>query len=275
MIKVAVCGACGKMGQRIVRTANEQEDMKIVAAIDEPETPEEGKDIGEVAGIESLGVEVVGANKIGEELENSRPDVLVDFTVAEAAVENVKAAGEAKVPIVVGTTGFSNKQREEMEKTIKDSDIPAIIAPNMSLGVNTFFKLIKDVAEKLDDYDMELIEAHHNQKIDAPSGTALTAAQIAAEASDKDFENVAKFGRSKGEHGERSEEEIGIHAIRAGDIAGEHKFIFAGPSERLELVHKAQSRQAFASGVMKAIRFITEKGEPGTVLDMQDVLFGE
>lgn len=274
MIKVAVCGACGKMGQRIVRTANEQEDMKIVGAIDKPETPEEGKDIGEVAGIENLGVEIVGADKIGEELEKSEPDVLVDFTIAEAAVENVKAACEASVPIVVGTTGFSDEQREEMKKAIEDANISAIIAPNMSLGVNTFFKLIKDVAAKLEDYDMELIESHHNQKIDAPSGTALTAAQIAAEASGKDFENVAKFGRSKGKHGERPEGEIGIHAIRAGDIAGEHKFIFAGPSERLELVHKAQSRQAFASGVMKAIRFITEKGDPGTILDMQDVLFG-
>ncbi len=275
MIKVAVCGACGKMGQRIVRTANEQEDMKIVGAIDKPETPEEGKDIGEVAGIENLGVEIVGADKIGEELEKSEPDVLVDFTIAEAAVKNVKAACEASVPIVVGTTGFSDEQREEMKKAIEDANISAIIAPNMSLGVNTFFKLIKDVAAKLEDYDMELIESHHNQKIDAPSGTALTAAQIAAEASGKDFENVAKFGRSKGKHGERPEDEIGIHAIRAGDIAGKHKFIFAGPSERLELVHKAQSRQAFASGVMKAIRFITEKGDPGTILDMQDVLFGK
>lgn len=263
------------MGQRIIRTANEQEDMKIVAGIDKPETPEEGKDIGEVAEIENLGVKAVGSDKIGEELEKTKPDVLVDFTVADAAVENVKAAAKAGVPVVVGTTGFSDEQREEMEKAIKNGNIAAIIAPNMSLGVNTFFKLVEEVASKLDNYDMELIEAHHNQKIDAPSGTALTAAEIAAEAADKDFENVAKFGRSKGEHGKRPEDEIGIHAIRAGDIAGEHTFIFAGPSERLELVHKAQSRQAFVSGVMKAIRFVTEKGEPGTVLDMQDVLFGQ
>lgn len=273
MIRVAVCGACGRMGQRITRTISEQEDMKVVAAIDEPETPEEGKDIGEVTGLGKLEIEVVGADKIDEELEKTNPDVLVDFTIAEAAVENVKAAAKAETAVVVGTTGFSTEQRNEMEKAIKENNISAVIASNMSLGVNTFFKLVEEVAEKLKDYDMELIEAHHNQKVDAPSGTALTAAKIAAEASEKDFEKAAKFGRSKGKHGERTKEEIGIHSIRAGDIAGDHKFIFAGPSERLELVHRAQSRQAFANGAINAIKYIAEKGEPGEITDMRGILF--
>lgn len=274
MIRVAVCGACGRMGKRIVRTVGDEENMEIVAAIDQPEAPESGEDIGEIAGTGKINVEVSGGETIDEELSEANPDVLVDFTVAGAAVENVKAAAKAGVATVVGTTGFSKKQREEMEKAIKEAGIPAVIAPNMSVGVNVFFKLIKEVASTLDDYDMELVEAHHNKKVDAPSGTALTAGEIAAEASGKDFEKVARFGRERGQHGERSKDEIGIHSIRAGDIAGDHKFMFAGPSERLELVHRAQSRQAFASGVIRAIRHIVEKGEPGVIQDMQDILFG-
>lgn len=275
MIKVAVCGACGRMGQRIIRTVSEQEDMQIVAAIDKPETPNAGRDAGEFAGGEKLGVEIVGGDIIDETLGKTDPDVLIDFTVAEAAVENVKAAANASVPVVVGTTGFSEEQEEEMEKAIQRAEIPAVIAPNMSLGVNVFFKLVEEAAEKLEDYDMELVEAHHNKKVDAPSGTATTAAEIAAEASGKELKEVARYGREKGELGERPEDEIGIHSIRAGDIAGEHNFIFAGPSERLELVHRAQSRQAFVSGVIKAVRYVTEGGEPGKVQDMMDILFSD
>lgn len=275
MIKVAVCGACGRMGKRIVKTVSEKEDMEVVAALDEPGTPRSGEDIGKVVGIEKLNVKISEADEIEKVLAKSEPEVLVDFTVAEAAVQNVTAAAEAKVPVVVGTTGFSDEQRAEMEEVIQKSQIPAVVAPNMSVGVNVFFKLVEAVAEKLKEYDMELVESHHNQKVDAPSGTALTAAKIAAESSGKDFEKVARFGRQKGNLGERSEDEIGIHSIRAGDIAGEHDFIFAGPSERLEIAHRAQSRQAFVGGVIKAIRHIVEKGEPGEIQDMQDVLFGE
>lgn len=275
MIKVAVCGACGRMGQRIIKAISGQDGMEVVAAIDKPGTPKAGEDIGELTGTGELGVEVIGADKIGETLKESKPDVLVDFTVAEAAVQNVKSAAGTSTPVVVGTTGFSDEQRDEMKEAVQTGEIPAVIASNMSVGVNVFFKLVEEAAEKLENYDMELVEAHHNQKLDAPSGTALTAARIAAEASGKNFEEAAKFGRGRGELGERPEEEIGIHSIRGGDIAGEHDFILAGPSERLELVHRAQSRQAFVGGVIKAIRHVTEKGEPGKVQDMQDVLFEE
>lgn len=275
MIKVAVCGACGRMGQRIVKTVSEKEDMEIVAALDEPGTSKAGEDIGNVVGIGKLDIKIGEADEIEKVLRESKPEVLVDFTVAEAAVQNVNAAAKAKVPVVVGTTGFSDEQRAEMEEIIKNSQIPAVIAPNMSVGVNVFFKLVEEAAEKLKEYDMELVEAHHNKKVDAPSGTALTAAKIAAESSGKDFEKAARFGRPKGNLGERPENEIGIHSIRAGDIAGDHDFIFAGPSERLEIVHRAQSRQAFVGGVIKAIRHIAEEGEPGEIQDMQDVLFGE
>lgn len=263
------------MGQRITKTVSNQEDMEIAAAIDKPGTPRAGEDIGKIASVGKLGVEVRGADEIEDVLTEANPDVLVDFTIAKAAVENVKAAANAGLPVVVGTTGFSDEQMKEMEKSIQEAEIPAIIASNMSLGVNVFFKMVEEVAEKLDEYDMELIETHHNQKIDAPSGTALTAAKIAAEASGKDFEKVAKFGREKGELGKRPKDEIGIHSVRAGDITGEHSFMFAGPSERVEVSHVAQSRQAFVTGVMKAIRYIREEGKPGKILDMQDVLFGK
>ncbi len=272
MIKVAVCGACGRMGRRIIRTVTKQKDMKIAAAIDAPKTPSAGQDAGEIAGIGKLGVQVVGAEKLAETLKQTKPDVLVDFTIAEAAVENVKAAAEAGVAAVVGTTGFSNEQKKEMRGTVKKAKTPAVVTPNLSVGVNVLFKLAGEAGRLLKDYDVELVETHHRRKLDAPSGTALRVAQIVAEASGRGFEKVARFGRPRGKLGERPPEEIGIHAVRAGDIAGEHVLIFAGPSERLELVHRAQSRQAFVNGAIKAIRHVVTKGKPGEVQDMGDVL---
>lgn len=272
MIKVAVCGVCGRMGRRIIRTVTEQKDMKIVAAIDAPKTPSAGQDAGEVIGIGKLGVQIIGAEKLAETLKQTKPDVLIDFTVAKAAVDNVKAAAEAGVAVVVGTTGFSAEQKGELRKTVKKAKIPAVVTPNLSVGVNVLFKLAGDAGRLLKDYDVELVETHHRRKLDAPSGTALRVAQIVAEASEKDLEKVARFGRPRGKLGELSSEEIGIHSVRAGDVAGEHVLIFAGPSERLELVHRAQSRQAFASGAIKAIRHVVTKGKPGEIQDMQDVL---
>ncbi len=275
MKKIAVCGACGKMGQRIIKTISEKEDKEVVSAIEAPDSPKIGENIGETIGIEDVNVEVKGADQLEKELSEKDPDVIIDFTIADAAVENVEKSAKNGVPTIVGTTGLSDKQKKKMEEAIKKSGTSAVIAPNMSLGVNTFFKIVEKVAKILDEYDMELIESHHNQKVDAPSGTAMTAAKIAAKASNKDFEEVAEFGREKGEHGERPEDEIGIHSVRAGNIAGDHKFLFAGPNERLEITHKAQSRQAFVQGVMEAIDFLMDMEETGKVLDMQDVLFKE
>ncbi|MBS3815012.1 MAG: 4-hydroxy-tetrahydrodipicolinate reductase [Hadesarchaea archaeon] len=272
MIRVAVCGACGRMGQRIIRTILQENDIEVVAGIETPKSPKIGEDIGKVAGEKAIEIEIVGSDELKEELREANPDVLVDFTIAKAAVENVKIAAEAGVAVVVGTTGFSEEQREEMSEAIQENNIPAVIAPNMSVGVNVLFKIARELGETLEDYDIELIEAHHNKKLDAPSGTALKIAEIIADATNRDLEEVAKYGRPKGELGERKKEEIGIHAIRAGNISGEHKLIFAGPSERLELTHKAQSRQAFADGVTKAIRYLVENGEPGEIHDMQDAL---
>ena len=255
MIRVAVCGACGRMGKLIVRIISKQKDMRLVAAIDAPSTPEIGKDAGELAGVGKLGVNIVGADKLASVMKKSRPDVLVDFTNAAAAVQNVKTAAEAGVAVVVGTTGFTEEQRRAIERTIKDKRIPAVVSPNMSVGVNVFFKSIEETAKMLgSDYGVEIVEVHHVHKKDAPSGTAKRAAQILAKA----------LGRS--------EDSIRIKSIREGEVVGDHTVIFSVPEERVEITHRAQSRETFAAGAMKAIRHVIKKGKPGVVQDMRDVL---
>lgn len=255
MIRVAVSGACGRMGRLIVRQVAKQNDMKLVAAIDALSTPSVGEDAGELAGVGKRGVKIVGADKLAEALKQSKSDVLVDFTKADAAVQNVKTASEAGVSVVVGTTGFTAEQRSEMEGAVKKGKIKAVISPNMSVGVNVFFKSVKETARMLgSDYGVEIVEAHHVHKRDAPSGTAWRVAQIIAK----------EFGWSV--------DKIKIKSIREGDIVGEHTVVFSTPEERVEVVHRAQNRETFAAGAMKAIRHVIEKGKPGVVQDMQDVL---
>lgn len=255
MIRVAVCGACGRMGKLIVRQISKQADMKLVAAVDAPGTPSAGEDAGEIAGVGKLGVKIVGADKLAEVLKQSKPDVLVDFTKADAAVQNVKTASEVGVSVVVGTTGFTAEQRAEAEEAIKKGKIRAVISPNMSIGVNVFFKSVSETAKMLgSNYGVEIVEAHHVHKRDAPSGTARRAAQIIA----------GEFGWS--------EDKIKIKSIREGDIVGEHTVIFSTPEERVEIIHRAQSRETFAAGAMKAVHHVVERGKPGVVQDMQDVL---
>ena len=270
MINVAVTGACGRMGSKIIKTILEQEDMDVVAAIESPNTPFEGKDVGEVIGIGEIGVEVNGAENLSNVLKNKKPDVLVDFTIANAAVETIKISSENGVNLVVGTTGFSDEQMKEINETISKYENRAIIAPNMAVGVNVFFKVIKDLAAIIGDYDVEIIEAHHRHKKDAPSGTAVKAAEIIANELNRNLDAVGVYGR-KGIVGERTDEEIGIHAVRGGDIVGDHTVLFAGDGERLEIVHRAHSRQSFVSGVIKAVRYVVTADE-GHVSDMADVL---
>ncbi len=243
------------MGRLIIRQVTKQEDMKLVAAIDASGTPSTGEDAGELAGVGKLGVKIVGADKLAGILKQSKPDVLVDFTNADAAVQNVKIASEAGVSVVVGTTGFTAEQRAEMERIVKKRKIRAVISPNMSVGVNVFFKSVEETARLLgSDYGVEIVEAHHVHKRDAPSGTARRAAQIIAD----------EFGWS--------EDKIKIRSIREGDIVGEHMVIFSTPDERVEIIHRAQSRDTFAAGAMKAVRYVTKKGKAGVVQNMQDVL---
>ena len=270
MIKVAVTGACGRMGSKIIKTILDQEDMEVVAAIEAPNTQLEGNDVGELIGVGTLGVPVNGSQKLGTVLKESNAEVLVDFTIANAAVETIKTTAQNNVNLVVGTTGFSDEQLTEIKAAVADNNIKAVVAPNMAVGVNVFFKILEDLAPILSDYDVEIIEAHHKHKADAPSGTAVRASEIIAQQLDRDMNEVGVYGRA-GMVGARTSEEIGVHAVRGGDIVGDHLVLFAGDGERLEIVHRAHSRQAFVSGVIKALRFIKD-AEAGKISDMTDVL---
>lgn len=271
MIKVAVCGACGRMGRLLTRMISEQSDMKVVAAVDAPKTPAAGKDAGEVAGVDKLGVKIVGAEHLAKVIRETKPDVLVDFTNADAAVQNIKVAAESDVAVVVGTTGFTQKQLAEIEGAVKKGKIAAVVSPNMSVGVNVFFKLVGETARLLGSgYDVEIVEAHHVHKVDSPSGTALRAAELIAKEFGWSKENI-KCGRPAGKR-PRAKGEIYIHSIRAGDTVGEHTVTFVAPGERVEIVHRARSRETFSAGALKAIHHIVEKGKAGTVQDMRDVL---
>jgi len=255
MIRVAVCGAAGRMGKLIVRQISKQGDMKLVGAIDAPGSPDIEKDAGELAGVGVLGVTIQSADELEEVLLGSGPDVVVDFTNANAALQNIKIVSGLGVSLVVGTTGFTQEQLAEIERLIREKKIKAVISPNMSVGVNVFFKTVEKAAEMLGGgYDVEIVEVHHVHKKDAPSGTAKKAAQIVAKT----------LGRS--------EESIKIKSVREGEVVGEHTVVFYNPQERIEVVHRALSRETFAVGVVRAIRYVVTKGKPGVVQDMWDVL---
>jgi len=270
MINVAVTGANGRMGSMIIKNILQQEDMQLVAAIEAPHTPLQGRDVGEVIGLGPIEVLIVGAENLTETLKSNKTDVLVDFTIANAAVDNIRTAAENGVNLVVGTTGFSEEQMSNNKIAIKENQIRAVISPNMAIGVNIFFKVAEDLSRLLSDYDVEIIEAHHKHKKDAPSGTAVKAADIIAQAQGLKIDEVGVYGR-KGMIGERNLAEIGIHAIRGGDIVGEHTVIFAGDGERLEIIHRAHSRQAFVNGVIRAVRYVVD-AEKGKISSMEDVL---
>jgi len=261
MIKIAVTGACGKMGGLIIENVLKSKDMKLVSAIDVTNI---GRDLGEVMRTGKLDVPVTDANDIENVLKKSKPDVLIDFTIAHAAVKNVTACARNKVNLVVGTTGFSKEQRSEMDKAISENSISAVISPNYSIGVNVFWGLLAEAAKRLGDYDIEIIEAHHNQKKDAPSGTAVKAAEVISNT----------LGGKELVYGRQGlaprKKEIGIHAVRGGDIVGDHTVLFAGDGERIEIKHQAHSRQAFAKGAVTAALWVS-KAQPG-IYEMADVL---
>ena len=261
MIKIAVTGACGKMGGLIIENVLKSKEMKLVSAIDVTNI---GKDIGEVMRTGKLDVLVTDANDIENVLKISKPDVLIDFTIAQAAVKNVTTSARNKVNLVVGTTGFTKEQRSEMDKAISENGVRAVISPNYSIGVNVFWGLLAQAAKRLGDYDIEIIEAHHNQKKDAPSGTAVKAAQVISNT----------LGGKELVYGRQGlaprHKEIGIHAVRGGDIVGDHTVLFAGDGERIEIKHQAHSRQAFAKGAVTAALWVS-KAQPG-IYEMADVL---
>lgn len=264
MIKVIVSGAAGRMGRRITALVQEAEDIELVGAFEAKGHPALGRDVGEVAGLGTIGISIVDG------IDNllDKADVLIDFSHHLASIEHLKKAVEHERACVIGSTGFSDEEmaliRELTAKT------RCVLAPNMSVGVNLVFKVLDDVARILgDDYDVEIVEAHHRLKKDAPSGTAMKMAQILASALGRDLSKVGVFGR-QGLIGERSDEEIGIQTLRGGDIVGEHTVLFIGKGERIEVIHRAHSRDNFAQGALRAVRWIVN--QQNGLYDMQDVL---
>ena len=264
MIQVAVAGAGGRMGQALIKASTEEPRTELSGVLERPEHNLIGKDAGLSSGIEKLNVKIT--DKAERALKNA--EVIIDFTAPEATMHNLEIASKMGLAVVIGTTGFSHHQRDRIKELSKDTRI--VLAPNMSIGVNTLLKLVDNAAAILGDaYDVEIIESHHRFKKDAPSGTALRIAEVAANALDRDLDKVAVYER-KGIIGERKSKEIGIQCIRAGDIVGDHTIIFAAPGERIELTHKAQSRDTFANGAIKAAIWLSK--HPNGLYDMQDVL---
>lgn len=264
MIKISVCGAAGRMGQRIISTINETEGVQLAAALERPANPLLGQDVGLVSGCGPLGV------KISDDLNAviAACDVMVDFTAPKISLKNLEACGLQKKAIVIGSTGFTPEQRDLAVELARYT--PVVLAPNMSVGVNVCFKILKDLAAILgDDFDVEIVEAHHRLKQDAPSGTAVRMGEVVAEALGRDYDKVANFHR-EGITGVRTREEIGMQTIRGGDIVGEHTVYFIGMGERIELSHRAMTRDMFSRGAVRAAKWVVGR-TPG-LYDMQDVL---
>ncbi len=264
MIRVVVTGAAGRMGGHLVRMIRAEPGMALVGATERPGFSP-GLDAGIAAGLPSIGVPVVV--RLDEALEGG-VDAVVDFTSAEASVAHADTCAKWKVPLVVGSTGFTPAARARVAAAAKQ--IPVVLSPNMSVGVNVLFALVADAARALgDDYDVEIVEMHHRKKKDAPSGTAVRLAEVAAGALGRDPARDLTYAR-QGLVGERPAREIGVQTLRGGDVVGEHTVYFAGEGERLELTHRATSRDQFARGAVRAVRWIAGKA-PG-MYDMADVL---
>lgn len=264
MVKIAVCGAAGRMGGRIIVAVKEAEGVELSGAMERPGHPMVGMDAGMLAGTGSLGVAI--SDDLNAVVEGC--DVLIDFTTPKVSLKNLEACGLKKKAIVIGSTGFTPDERALARELAKD--IPAVLAPNMSVGVNVCFKVLADIARILgDDFDVEIVEAHHKLKKDSPSGTAVRMGEVVAEALGRDYNKVANFHR-EGICGERTREEIGMQTIRGGDIVGEHTVYFIGMGERIELTHRAHTRDMFSRGSVRAAKWVVSQ-KPG-LYDMQDVL---
>ncbi len=263
-LRLAVPGAAGKMGRMILKVIAETPSTELVAAIERPGSPELGRDAGLVAGLGELGVPIRG--ELDDALGDA--DVIIDFTAPAATAWTVSRAAEREVGMVIGTTGLGEAEKRAVWQA--SERIPIVLSANMSLGVNVLFGLIEEAARALgDEYDVEVVELHHRQKKDAPSGTAMAMATRLADALGRRLADVARFGR-EGMVGARSSDEIGVLALRGGDIVGEHTAYFCGLGERLELTHRASSRETFARGAVRAAEWLRDR-DPG-LYDMQDVL---
>ncbi len=264
MTKILVTGAAGRMGRNLITAVTEAENTTLSAATERQGSSMLGVDAGELAGLEKNNIIVV--NDIQKII--TQFDVCIDFTAPAVTLANIEACRAAGRKMVIGTTGLSDEQKQVIQEA--GQDIAIVFAPNMSVGVNLTFKLLDIAARVLgDSVDIEIIEAHHRHKVDAPSGTALRMGEVVADALGRDLNECAVYGR-EGQTGERERQTIGFETIRAGDIVGEHTVMFADIGERVEITHKASSRMTFANGAVRAAQWLSthDKG----VFDMQDVL---
>lgn len=264
MTRIAVTGAAGRMGKTLIEAVALNPDTTLTVAIERPESSLVGVDAGELAGIGHQGVTVVG--DIKEVIDDF--DVLIDFTAPAASVANAEACAASGKKMVVGTTGFSDEQKEQLLPAIDSTAL--CMASNFSTGVNLCFKLLDMAARVLgDDVDIEVYEAHHRHKVDAPSGTALSMGEVVANALGRNLQEVAVYSR-EGQTGVRDRKTIGFATVRAGDIVGDHTVTFAADGERVEITHKASSRMSFARGAVRAANWLASKDKG--LFDMQDVL---
>ncbi|MFQ5487975.1 MAG: 4-hydroxy-tetrahydrodipicolinate reductase [Gammaproteobacteria bacterium] len=265
MTRIAISGASGRMGKSLIEACTAAAGVvQLTAAVEHPASEAVGRDAGEVAGMGALGIVVKGA--LEEVMDDF--DVLIDFTRPQVTLANLALCLQHGRRMVIGTTGFSPEERARIEAAAER--IAIVQAPNMSVGVNLCFRLLEIAAQVLgDDVDIEIIEAHHRHKVDAPSGTALHMGEVIARTLGRDLEQCAVYGR-QGHTGERDRQTIGFETIRAGDIVGEHLVMFAGQGERVEIAHKASSRMTFAGGAVRAAAWLTGRGQG--LYDMQDVL---
>ena len=264
LTRVAITGAGGRMGRALVQACGDAAGIELGGAVEAPGSDYLGLDAGALAGTGEVGIVIVDAI----EDCHKRFDVLVDFTSPEASLANLEACARLDRKSVVGTTGFDSAQRLRIAEIAETTAI--VMAPNMSVGVNLCFKLMETAATVLgDDVDIEIIEAHHRHKMDAPSGTAVRMGEIIATALGRDLASCAVYGR-EGQTGERQRQIIGFETVRAGDIVGEHTVMFAATGERVEITHRASSRLNFAHGALRAARWLGERDKG--LFDMQDVL---
>ncbi len=263
-MRIAVTGAAGRMGKNLIEAVHQADGVVLGAAVARPTSTLLGADAGELAGVGKLGVALSGSlESVLDEF-----DVLIDFTHPSVTLENLEVCRRAGKAMVIGTTGFSAAEKQLLVDAGKQ--IPIVFAANFSVGVNLCLKLLDTAARVLgDDVDIEVLEAHHRHKVDAPSGTALRMGEVVANALGRDLEKVAVYGR-EGQTGARQRETIGFATVRAGDVVGDHTVLFAADGERVEITHKASSRMTFAKGAVRAASWLKQRSP--ALYDMQDVL---
>ncbi|TNF36362.1 MAG: 4-hydroxy-tetrahydrodipicolinate reductase [Gammaproteobacteria bacterium] len=264
MTRIAITGAAGRMGKTLIEAVTAADGATVAAALERPDSTLVGADAGELAGIGRNGIIVAG--NLADVVKDF--DVLIDFTAPAATLANAKVCAANGKKMVIGTTGFTEAQKQELRALTASTGV--CMAANFSVGVNLCLKLLDTAARVLgDEVDIEVYEAHHRHKVDAPSGTALRMGEVVAEALGRNLRDVAVYGR-EGQTGARDRQTIGFATVRAGDIVGDHTVMFAADGERVEITHKASSRMAFARGAVRAAQWLGS--QPAGFYDMQDVL---